>query len=553
MTDFLLALVLVGLAAFFAVAMRLQVGLRKLEDRLDQAGIARLPTVGESDGGKPAPETASFANFFENLVGGRLLIWVGGAALFVAAIFLINYSIEHGLITPEMRMIAAGLFGFALLAAGEYVRHTPRLGGDERVSQVLVGAGLAILYATVYGSYWQYGFLGAKAASLLMLAITVAALALSFRHGVGTAALGLIGGFLTPALVGDPQGGALALLAYLALLDVALFVIAWRRGWGWLAGVAVLASLAWTGFFIFQPSTGDAIAAGWFAVALGIFAALTRPAGTSLTWIQPVAIAATEAVILAARSDAGPQGWMIFGAIAIGAVAVTRIRQHVPAVPAYVLMLGLLLLPVRILLHDESGVALAAAGMVLLFGLCGLVIAVEWNSGLWAALSAVGFAAPALVLRWSYPALLSNPGWGMLLAVLAIGPVALVFIRRRQTRDGLALDFLALLPALTAAALLAFAAIDLVPGEGLSITWLVLAVLMVGAGMALHNLAFRFAGLAFLTVTVIKMFVIDAFDREGVVQILSFASGGAALIGLGWLYGKLLRGEGGAASAGEPV
>jgi hypothetical protein len=37
--------------------------------------------------------------------------------------------------------------------------------------------------------------------------------------------------------------------------------------------------------------------------------------------------------------------------------------------------------------------------------------------------------------------------------------------------------------------------------------------------------------------------VIDAFDREGVVQILSFASGGAALILLGWLYGKLLRGE----------
>ena len=542
-TDFLLALVLVGLAAFFAVAMRLQVGLRRLEERLDQAGIARRRKPGEVEGAEPAPEPPSFANFFENLVGGRLLIWVGGAALFVAAIFLINYSIEIGLITPEMRMIAAALFGFALLAGGEYARRSPRLAADIRVSQALVGTGLAILYATVYGSYWLYNFFGINTASLLMLAITVGALALSFRHGIATAALGLIGGFLTPALVGDPDTGAMALLAYLALLNVAVFYIAWRRGWGWLAGIAVLASFAWTAFFVFQPDPNDAIAAGWFAVVLGLVAGLTKPAGTSLTWIQPVAIAATIVMILTARGDVETWGWLAYAAIAIGAVAITRVREHVPAVPFYVLVLGVLLIPIRILFHDETGVASAAGGMILLFGLASLIIAIEWKSGLWAALSAVGFAAPALVLRFAYPELMPEMNWGLALALLAGGPIVLVFIRRRQTRDGLALDFLALLPALTAAVLLAFAAADLVRADALSITWLVLAVLMVGAGMALHNLAFRFAGLAFLTVTVIKMFVIDAFDREGVVQILSFASGGAALIVLGWLYGKLLRGE----------
>ncbi len=542
-TDFLLALVLVGLAAFFAVAMRLQVGLRRLEERLDAAGIARPRRAGETEGAEPAPEPASFANFFENLVGGRLLIWVGGAALFVAAIFLINYSIEIGLITPEMRMIAAALFGFALLAGGELALRSPALGGDVRVSQALVGAGLATLYATTYGSYWLYGFFGINTASLLMLAITVAALGLSFRHGVGTAALGLIGGFLTPALVGEPDTGALALLAYLALLNIAVFYIAWRRGWGWLAGVAVLASLAWTAYFVFQPDPGDAIAAGWFAVGLGIIAGLLRPAGTSLTWIQPVGIAATIVMILTARDDVETWGWLAYAAIAVGAIAITRLKQHVPALPFYVLVLGVLLIPVRILIHDETGVASAAAGMILLFGLGSLIIAIEWKSGLWAALSAVGFTGPALVLRWTYPDLMTATNWGVLLALISAGPVALVFIRRRQTRDGLALDFLALLPALTAALLLAFAAADLIPSDALSIAWLVLAMLMVGAGMALHNLAFRFAGLAFLTVTVIKMFVIDAFDLEGVVQILSFASGGAALILLGWLYGKLLRGE----------
>lgn len=542
MTDFLLGLALIGLAALFGLAMRLQLRLRQLEQRLERAGIAAHPPAPEAGGIRP-PGPASFANFFENLVGGRLLIWVGGAALVVAAVFLIRYSIDIGLITPAMRMIAAAIFGIVLVGLGEWAHGSQRLADDKRVPQALVGAGLAILYATVYGSYILYGFLGLNLSSALMLAITVAALLLSFRHGIGTAALGMIGGFLTPWLVGDPDAGAPPLLAYIALLNVAVFWIAWRRGWGWLAGVAVLASFAWTAVFLFRPSPEDAVAAGWFAVGLGIVAGLLKPAGTSLTWIQPVAIAATEVMILTARIDVETLGWVAYAVIAIASVAITRIKDHVPAVPAYVLVLGVLLIPVRFLLQDESGIASAAAGMTLLFGVGGLALAIERRSGLWAALSAVGFAAPVLVLRLTDAALLGPAEWGAAMAMLALGPIALVFVRRGQTSDGRMLDFLALLPALTAAGLLALAAVELLPSDLLSIGWLVLSILLIGAGMALGNLAFRFAGLTLLTVTVVKLFVFDAAALDGVLRILSFAVGGAALIVLGRFYGTLLRGQ----------
>lgn len=548
-TDFLLGLILVGLAAMFAVTMRLQSKVRLLELRLERASLPPDQAQAVPDHRFSFAEPGSFAKFFENLVGGRLLIWVGGAALFVAAIFLINYSIEIGLITPVMRMIAAGLFGLALLAAGEWAHWSPRMASDPRVSQALVGTGLAVLYATVYGSYNPFGFFGINTASLLMLAITVGALGLSLRHGVGTAALGLIGGLLTPWLVGDPETGVLALLAYLALLDVAVFWIAWRRGWGWLAGVAVLGSFAWTLALVFS-APADAIAAGWFAVGLGIVAGLLKPAGTSLTWIQPVAIAATIVMILTARNDVETWGWLAYAVIALAAVAITRIKHHVPAVPFYVLVVGVLLIPVRFLFHDESGIAAAAAGMTALFGAGALGLAVERKSGLWAALSAIGFAAPVLVLRWTYPLLMTPANWGIVLALLALGPVALVFIRRRQTRDGLALDFLALLPALTAVALLALAAVDLVHADGLSIAWLVLSIVLITIGMVLHNLAFRIAGLTLLTITVVKLFVFDASVLEGVLRILSFFGLGASLIALGWFYGKLLRGE---RKAAEPA
>ena len=98
--------------------------------------------------------------------------------------------------------------------------------------------------------------IGSGTASAAMIAVTAAALVLSLRHGAPTAVMGLVGGFLTPLLVGNPDASAVPLLAYLALLDVAIFAIAWRRGWTWLAAAGVLLSFVWTGYLVrARPTT----------------------------------------------------------------------------------------------------------------------------------------------------------------------------------------------------------------------------------------------------------------------------------------------------------
>ena len=76
-------------------------------------------------------------------------------------------------------MIAAALFGLALMAASEFARAGRGLAEDPRVSQALAGAGLAILFATAYGSYILYALIGPGQAAAAMVAITLAALALS--------------------------------------------------------------------------------------------------------------------------------------------------------------------------------------------------------------------------------------------------------------------------------------------------------------------------------------------------------------------------------------
>lgn len=543
--EFLVALLTLAVLALAGFVWSLSARLARLESRLAANAFAPQPPLAtgaaaasrEGAPARAAPPT--FSHLFEQLIGGRLLIWVGGVALVVAAVFLIRYSIDLGLITPVMRMVAAALFGAMLLALGEWAHVAPRLADDRRVSQALVGAGLAVLYATVYGSYYLYGFIGINAASVLMLAVTAAALAQSLRHGPGTAALGLIGGFLTPWLVGDPHTGALPLLFYLALLDAAVFAIAWVRKWPWLAGVAVLASFAWTGYLLTRPAD-EAILGGGFALALGVLARLLRPAGGSLAWLQPVGIAGLELAILCARSDVGATGWLLFGAAALAAVALPRLKGDMPVEAFPILALALLLLPVR-RLYDDPNLAVAATWFTLLFGVAAAVIAAERRSLWWTILACLGFAGPVLALRQAAPELLSFGGWGMVQALLALGPLALVLAGRRggPAEDG-APGFVA---ALAAAALLTLAAVDLLPSDGLSIGWLVLAILFIAGGMALHDRALRLAGLILLTLTVLKLFLIDAAALGGILRILSFLGLGVSLLALGWFYGVLLRSE----------
>ena len=190
----------------------------------------------------------TFGALFERWVAGRLLIWLGGIALVLAAIFLIRYSIEMGLMTPTARMIGAAFFGLVLLAAAELARI--RFSDDQRIAQALAGAGVATLYAVPYGSYALYQLIGSGTASAAMIVVTAAALVLSLRHGAPTAVMGLIGGFLTPLLVGNPSASAVPLLAYLALLNFAIFAVAWRRGWTWLAAAGVALSFLWTGYLV---------------------------------------------------------------------------------------------------------------------------------------------------------------------------------------------------------------------------------------------------------------------------------------------------------------
>ncbi|HYI64507.1 MAG TPA: DUF2339 domain-containing protein [Allosphingosinicella sp.] len=507
--EILLLVLLLAVIGLLVWNGGLQTRLSRLESRLDALAPAQVTDLPPAPAPPPAEPAApasapvvfdlqpdgmieeeaarseTLGGLFERLVAGRLLIWLGGVALVLAAVFLIRYSIEIGLMTPAARMIAAALFGFALLGAGEYARSGKLLAEDPRIAQVLVGAGVAVLYATAYGSHILYALIDTGGAAAAMVAVTAAALVMSLRHGAPTAVMGLVGGFLTPLLVGNSNAGAVPLLAYLALLDLALFAIAWRRGWTWLAAAAVALSFVWTGYLLTRPRE-DALAAGLFVILLALAASLVRPGkGRQLSLIQPLTLGIVQLFVLAARTDLGLQAWALFGTLSAAAIALALLRPEYRPAPPLALGLALVLLAGKSATGQDPWGPWAGTGIALLFGGGGLALALWKRHSLWAGVACAGLAGPLLILRGARPELLDRPAWGAFAALLALGPALLVWADRARGKAEPPAD-LALLATGAAAALLLGAAVwDLAAPDWVAAGWLALAL---GAALAARRL-----------------------------------------------------------------
>ena len=73
-----------------------------------------------------------------------------------------------------------------------------------------------------------------------------------------------------------------------------------------------------------------------------------------------------------------------------------------------------------------------------------------------------------------------------------------------------------------------------------SAVWLAFGVTLLVVGMLLRSQAVRLASAAVVILTVLKVFLIDMSDLTGIYQSLSFIGLGIVLLGIGWLYQRLL-------------
>ncbi|QDL96068.1 DUF2339 domain-containing protein [Rhodopseudomonas palustris] len=188
---------------------------------------------------------------FEERIGTRWVVWVGGLTLALGGFFMVRYSIEQGLLGPGVRVLLGGLFALALLIAGEWTRRKEAVAQlaalpIANIPAILTAAGTAVAFATVYAAYALYDFLVPATAFILLGLVALGTLAAALLHGPALAGLGVVAGFATPVLVSSGEPDYWALYIYLAVITAASFALARIRLWRWLALTTVALALLWT-------------------------------------------------------------------------------------------------------------------------------------------------------------------------------------------------------------------------------------------------------------------------------------------------------------------
>ena len=284
--------------------------------------------------------------------------------------FLFRYAVDEGWLTPMARVILGLLAGGALLAAGEWTERHPveavrRAMRPDYVPPALTGAGIVAIFASLYAAYALFGLLTGPTAFVALALVSWSALGLSLRQGPFVGVLGLLCGYVLPALIASeaPQAGPLFL--YLLLLTAGcLLVMVWRKWW-WFSYLTLTGAFAWPVIWMAGPWTiPDQLVLSLYALGLAfLFAGLStslpvkRAEATLGRWLLAV-VSNTSGigfalsgilllwVSLAAGFNAG--AFVFIGLLGAGALALSAWRgslEGVLVIAAAVALIGALVWP----------------------------------------------------------------------------------------------------------------------------------------------------------------------------------------------------------------
>ena len=170
----------------------------------------------------------------ESAIGGRIAVWVGAIALALGGVFLVKYSIDHGLLSPVGRVIGGLLLGFGLGGVAWRLRDR-----SNYVAQGLAAAAVICIYACLWAAVGLYDLIPGWLGMIGMVATTLAAVAAALRLGPLVAVIGLIGAFLAPLLVGNAEAHPIGLFAYLLALQLGGQYVGHKRKWVWASATSL--------------------------------------------------------------------------------------------------------------------------------------------------------------------------------------------------------------------------------------------------------------------------------------------------------------------------
>lgn len=234
---------------------------------------------------RPPPENLP-PHFIDRLVANfnaNWIIWIAGLSLALGGLFIVQYSIEAGLLGPAQRVMIALLFGAALIAAAEFIRRKSEQGIAEpfTVSVALAAGGVATLFGAVMSAHTLYGLTGPTVGFISIAVVSLLGMAGGLIYGPVLAVIGLLGAFATPFFVSGNEPSPI-LFGYFIIVYAACLAVERRQKWIWLSALGVTFALAWA--VLLTPAFWDLPLSVLYIGAI-IVATITIPAfGVPPSW-----------------------------------------------------------------------------------------------------------------------------------------------------------------------------------------------------------------------------------------------------------------------------
>ena len=181
----------------------------------------------------PPPPTDVLGEFAGRVKGwfteGNVPVKVGVIVSFFGVGALLKYAADSGwLVVPiEFRLLGIAAAALAALVFAWRKRESHRA-----FALSLQGGAIGVLILTIFGAFRLYNLLPAGLAfALLVLVVAGAGMLAVLQDAMALAVLAIVGGFLAPILTSTGQGSHVMLFSYYAVLNAAIFVIAWLKPW----------------------------------------------------------------------------------------------------------------------------------------------------------------------------------------------------------------------------------------------------------------------------------------------------------------------------------
>lgn len=346
---------------------------------------------------EPAPQADWLAGAFNAarnwLLGGNTVLRLGILLLFLGLAFLLRYASAHVLVPVELRYAAVALAAIALLALGWWLR-----GRRPGYGLMVQGAGIAVLYLTVFAAMRLHPLLPAKIGMLLLLGVTLCSALLAIvQDAKSLAAVAALGGFAAPVLASTGGGSHIALFSYFALLNSGIFLVAWFKAWRILNLIGFVGTfsigMAW-GLRSYTPQlwlSTQAFLLLFFLMFLGIGLLFAR---RRLLEAQEAPEDDSRQALLkwSVRQTGYVDGSLLFGPPLVGFGLQFAIVQHLSYGAAFsALVLGLIYLGLaQLLLRRGQGRAILLVETYLALGVIFASLAIplgldaNWTSAAWA-------------------------------------------------------------------------------------------------------------------------------------------------------------------------